>query len=111
MENYNEVIEEMLDMGKTPEAIYHDVLSIVKERNLKREKSKETFKAAVKEFVKSQMGCGNQLVEDGIYDAAVDFIKKTAEEPKKEEKKSSYVNNDYRDSDFWMNLLTSSVRR
>lgn len=110
MENYNEVIEEMLDMGKTPEAIYNDVLSIVKERNHKREKSKETFKAAVKEFVKSQIGGGNQLVEDGIYDAAVDFIKKTAEEPKKE-KKSSYVNNDYNDSDFWMNLLTSSVRR
>ena len=106
MENYNEVIEEMLDMGKTPEAIYNDVLSIVKERNHKREKSKEIFKAAVKEFVKSQIGGGNQVMEDAIYDAAIDFIKKSLPEEKKEKK-----SDDYSDSDFWMDLLTSSVRR
>ena len=110
MENYNEVIEEMLDMGKTPEAIYNDVLSIVKERNHKREKSKETFKVAVKEFVKSQMGSGNQLVEDAIYDSAVDFINKTTKEPKlkTKEKKNTFAADEW-NTDLWAKLLSSPV--
>lgn len=93
MDNYNEVIEQMLDDGKTPEAIYEDVLAIVKERNNKkvreaRESAIRTLDEALVTFFESMGDMSDDEVKD-MSEFYLNSIVDTADASKKRKNKSN----------------------